>query len=263
MKSRNIQLVTKQHVIRALDDERTVFEALQGCPINRSFPQQKHLTVPTVNALMHALQNGNILLDHDDPGIELCYRRGLLHSEITKPGPLNAVCVFPTRLHEKYFCSFYMHIICICANPARYIEFYLANWKPQPFAFDKYPSITQLCSTILGRFSGKNLMHCLEGKLSTAAKLRPPEAQYQDEFYRAFTSLLGNGVPISSEWSQPGDGRIDFRVIEPAWGFELLREGDRLAEHCHRFKAGGDILLLDPERPPQRLDYFGLQDLTP
>src|SRR5271170_2752880 len=105
MKSRNIQLVTKQHVIRALDDERTVFEALQGCPINRSFPQQKHLTVPTVNALMHALQNGNILLDHDDPGIELCYRRGLLHSEITKPGPLNAVCVFPTRLHEKYFCS--------------------------------------------------------------------------------------------------------------------------------------------------------------
>src|SRR6266516_3339810 len=115
MKWRNIQALTKQHAIRALDDERSVFETLERSPIYRSFPLRKFLTVPAVNALKHALQNGNLLLDHNDPGIELCYRRGWLHSEITDARSAEAICVFPTCLHEKYFRSFY---ICVytCAN---------------------------------------------------------------------------------------------------------------------------------------------------
>lgn len=47
----------------------------------------------------------------------------------------------------------------------------------------------------------------MEGELSTAARLRPVEAQYQDEFYRAFNAVVGRSVPISSEWSRKGDGR--------------------------------------------------------
>ena len=66
-----------------------------------------------------------------------------------------------------------------------------------------------------------------------------PMIRMQDEWYRGFNSLLGHGFAISSEWSQLGNGRIDFRIIGPKWGIELLRDGDRLAEHCNRFLDKG------------------------
>lgn len=65
--------------------------------------------------------------------------------------------------------------------------------------------------------------------------MRPPEASFQDEFYRCFWNEVGSGVRISSEWSDVGQGRIDFHIVEPGWGFELLRDEDRLREHCDRF----------------------------
>lgn len=79
----------------------------------------------------------------------------------------------------------------------------------------------------------------MEGKLSTAAQIRPVEAQYQDEFYRAFNTVVGRGVPISSEWSRGGNGRVDFWISEMRWGIELLREHSNVDEHCARFKKGG------------------------
>lgn len=79
----------------------------------------------------------------------------------------------------------------------------------------------------------------MEGKLSTAGKLRPLEAQYQDEFYRAFNTVVGRGVPISSEWTGNGDGRVDFYIPQKRWGIELLRDHDRVAEHCDRFQESG------------------------
>lgn len=36
-----------------------------------------------------------------------------------------------------------------------------------------------------------------------------------------------------------GSGHIDFRITEPKWGIELLRDGDRLTEHCQRFENSG------------------------
>jgi hypothetical protein len=44
---------------------------------------------------------------------------------------------------------------------------------------------------------------------------------------------------LSSEWSGDNSGRIDFRLASHEWGFGILREGDRLAEHCERFAPGG------------------------
>jgi hypothetical protein len=46
-------------------------------------------------------------------------------------------------------------------------------------------------------------------------------------------------VPISSEWSQKGDGRVDFWIPQKRWGIELLRDHNRVTEHCNRFKKGG------------------------
>lgn len=92
---------------------------------------------------------------------------------------------------------------------------------------------------VLEHFSAKNLRLCVQGKLSTAGKARPLEAQYQDEFYRAFNAVVPCGVPISSERSRKGDGRIDFWIPQKRWGVELLRDHDRVDEHCNRFKKGG------------------------
>ena len=64
---------------------------------------------------------------------------------------------------------------------------------------------------VLREFSVTNLKHSAEGKkLSSGASYRPVEAQYQDEFYRAFSSVVGRGVPICTEWSRTSDGRVDF-----------------------------------------------------
>ena len=67
------------------------------------------------------------------------------------------------------------------------------------------------------------------------------ESQYRDEFYRVFKSLLGDGVGISSEWARGGGGRIDFRILDPKWGVELLMDGNAgtIREHYKRFLPGG------------------------
>lgn len=75
--------------------------------------------------------------------------------------------------------------------------------------------------------------------VGTSAQPKPLEAVYQDEFYRVFNSLLSSGSGISSEWSRGSSGRIDFRIVGPKWGIELVRDGNRLTEHCQRFLPGG------------------------
>ena len=93
---------------------------------------------------------------------------------------------------------------------------------------------------VLCEFSTINLRHAAQGKkMSTAARYRPVEAQYQDEFYRAFNLLAGRGVPICSEWSRTSDGRVDFWIPEKKWAIELLRAHDRVDEHISRFRLGG------------------------
>lgn len=68
--------------------------------------------------------------------------------------------------------------------------------------------------------------------------IRPVEAQYQDEFCRAFNSLLP-GITLSSEWARAGNDRIDFWVAAKNWGIESLRDHNPVDEHCDRFKKGG------------------------
>lgn len=115
------------------------------------------------------------------------------------------------------------------------MEYFLHTIEPVAFPFHRFPSLTDLCEAVLRQFSRKNLLSSVPKRPTASTFFRPLEAQFQDEWYRAFFSLVGHGVAISSEWSCAGDGRIDFRIIEPAWGIEILRDGDRLTEHCNRF----------------------------
>ena len=88
---------------------------------------------------------------------------------------------------------------------------------------------------MLREFSKKNLLASLRGTFTS----RPLESAFQIEWYRAFTSLVGHGVGLSSEWSHSSDGRIDFRIHDQGWGVEILRDGDRLREHCQQFTSTG------------------------
>ena len=62
---------------------------------------------------------------------------------------------------------------------------------------------------------------------------------FQDEFYRCYCNEVGLRVRICSEWTGLNRGRIDFTIVEPGWGIEMLRDGDRLKGHCNRFRQKG------------------------
>lgn len=97
--------------------------------------------------------------------------------------------------------------------------------------------LISLCYEILTNFSPRNLQHFLKGKLSTAEKLRPIEAQYQDEFYRSFKATVGLGVPIVRKWARNVDDRVDFWIPEKKWAVELIRNHEGIDEHCDRFNS--------------------------
>ncbi|KAL4755534.1 hypothetical protein BDW72DRAFT_189285 [Aspergillus terricola var. indicus] len=130
------------------------------------------------------------------------------------------IVVLPSRLHEKW-------LEFIIGRKARLLP-------------ERFNQLDELCLAILRTFSTINLRHAVRGKkMSIAGKCRPMEAQYQDEFYRSFNQVAGRGVPIFSEWSRTGDGRVDFYIPEKQWAIELLRDHDRVDEHIFRFKEGG------------------------
>jgi hypothetical protein len=77
---------------------------------------------------------------------------------------------------------------------------------------------------------------------SLAGSTLPLEDQYQKEFYRCLYTILDGQVVISPEFivkKGTGGGTIDFLFTPNKWGFELLRDRDRLVAHMERFKDGG------------------------
>ena len=110
----------------------------------------------------------------------------------------------------------------------------------RPFPIISYPNIEVLALKVLQRFSKTMLCMAEQGqRYGPSGKPQPLEAAYQDEFYRCFGEEVGPDVGIVSEKSCTGKGHIDFHIITPGWGIELLRDGDRLSEHCKRFKPHG------------------------
>jgi len=75
-----------------------------------------------------------------------------------------------------------------------------------------------------------NLLSCLIQSVEWGA--RPPEARYQQEFYRAFFDVVGPAYssPEYSTGKGHRKGRIDFFIRSKNWGIELLRDGSSLQE---------------------------------
>jgi hypothetical protein len=94
----------------------------------------------------------------------------------------------------------------------------------------------------IGAIRGFIPRHLSEPPRSSAGGTLPLEDQYQKEFYRSFYTQLDRQVLISPEYiakKGKGGGTIDFLVSAKKWGFELLRNRDKLVEHMERFKPGG------------------------
>ncbi|GAD99046.1 predicted protein [Paecilomyces variotii No. 5] len=187
----------------------------------RSLPKRTQLQEnPTVTRFLRELLVTNRSKDNVDcnDALRECYQRGWVHAEEVEGD--KPVYVIPSPAHR------------------RYLECMLSMEAPE-FPLSEYPSVKDLCFAAIRRFS-PHALRCPDRGLSIAGNPRPLEAQYQDEFYRACYSLLGNNIHLSSEWTgkQVG-GRVDFLVKSVGWAIECLRDGDKIEEHISRFSEGG------------------------
>jgi len=97
-------------------------------------------------------------------------------------------------------------------------------------------NILELVVDIIRAFSSRALS--TERRIGPGCVQRPPEAQYQDEFYRCCHSFSNGSLLTFPEFGTKR-GRVDFYIPSKQWGVELLRNGDRLAQHSGRFSQTG------------------------
>ncbi|QKX57279.1 uncharacterized protein TRUGW13939_04390 [Talaromyces rugulosus] len=215
---RDMDAVREADIRKTLEDKNKAFAFLEQTPVQRSFVDLKNLNPHAANTLRKVLIEGSMPRDLDNEGVRICYERGWLHTEPLDVQANEIICVLPTKLHAKF------------------VEYNLADPKVK-FPREKYPDIEALAEATLRQFSRRNMRAV--SRYGAGAIIRPLEATYQDEFYRSLHTVLGYAMDVTSEWSPDGVGRIDFRLGSVGWGIEVLREGDRLHEHCQRFTTRG------------------------
>ena len=101
LKHGRLQTITRQLVVSALDDEFKVFTAIGSTVVSRSFPVDTDLTPAAAEILRQVLERGNIPFDQSDDGINLCCRKGWLHTEALDYQAVDVRCFFPSKLHKK------------------------------------------------------------------------------------------------------------------------------------------------------------------
>ncbi|KIM77738.1 hypothetical protein PILCRDRAFT_76387 [Piloderma croceum F 1598] len=94
----------------------------------------------------------------------------------------------------------------------------------------------ELVVGIIRTFSPRALS--TERRIGPGYVQRPPEAQYQDEFYRCCHNVSKGSLVTFPEFGTKR-GRVDFYIPSKQWGVELLRNGDRLEQHSGRFSQTG------------------------
>ncbi|RHZ44951.1 uncharacterized protein CDV56_100341, partial [Aspergillus thermomutatus] len=103
IKSRDLSVITKEHVVDSLKRDQDVWDMLGQELISRSLPQGRWLTTEVANLLAKVLEEGNVLWEPNKEA-EICYKRGWLHRMqiLGEDGRDKEVYVLPSRLHEKH-----------------------------------------------------------------------------------------------------------------------------------------------------------------
>jgi len=91
--------------------------------------------------------------------------------------------------------------------------------------------------------------------MKDTSKDKPPEAQYQNEFYQGLFNLCGGAFGSPEYGTERGarQGCIDFFINAKKWGIELVRDGKELNEHGSRFEETGTYGVWLPEHMYQYL----------
>jgi len=148
-----------------------------------------------------------------DPDLELCIKNGWIYAELTDPGIATHDYIFASSLHS------------------RYVQWHLCG-SSGGSVMDK--SVMDFALATIRHISPLSLM---EKRHIMSSVQSVPEAQFQDEFYRACAAYTKNCVVSFPEFGTRR-GRIDFFIPSKKWGIELLRNGDRLVSHVKRFTKG-------------------------
>jgi len=168
-----------------------------------------------------------------------CFKNGWLHATTMQD---HAAYVFTTPLHQWF------------------VEYYLGTNVLNPTITEK--DLLFFTIHVMQRFSRVQLSSIRA--IGASSRQRPPEAQFQDEFYRC-CHMHSNGSLITFSEFGDASGRIDFYIPFKKWGVELLRDGDRLANHSSRFTNPGayakmqfeDYIILNFRTAPPSLGHPG------
>ncbi len=116
------------------------------------------------------------------------------------------------------------------------------SWRllPSPYYELPYPDLLSFVKATVTRLRPSQLTG--SDRRVGASNHRPPEAQYQEEYFRCVHEVTDGNVGISPEYATAAGtraGRIDFFIPSKKWGIELTRDGSKLAEHASRFAGDG------------------------
>ncbi|PVF91002.1 hypothetical protein CPB86DRAFT_792341 [Serendipita vermifera] len=174
------------------------------------FAESLHEVLKAPDRFVIITENGN---QHDlEEKLRRCLENGWLFSEYADGGKVRYR--FASRLHELY------------------TEWLLLRRED----LIKESDLQAFVIEVIKHFSPQNLKK--RNDLSDSSAAQPiPEAQFQQEFYRACGAYTGGCVTTFPECGT-AKGRIDFFIRSKKWGVELLRNGIRLRDHKSRFTTG-------------------------
>lgn len=210
-----LENVGPRDLLARLEASATIF--------TRGLPENKDLQVPAIaNIFSTVLRNGVVtqlqFTEDDQVALQECFRHGWLHTDklIDTDQPNEVGYFFASSLHRWF------------------VEWKLCDTVPAiPFETD---NLLQFVVRVISNFSPRLLS--TKRRIGPGCIQRRPEAQYQDEFYRC-CHKCSNGSLVTFPEFGTAKGRVDFYIPAKKWGVELLRDGDRLAQHSGRFSQSG------------------------
>lgn len=191
----------------------------------RGLPESVELSNdPAMSAMFRLLLRDGQLFEQDHPkfrdAMQRAHKLGYIYAQASSPSKRGFV--LPTPLHTASL-----------------------SWMLVPSQIDLPEDLMGLVLKVVGRFKYSQLTLPVRraGDSDTLGTSRPPEVQYQDEFYRALHDFTHGGVQVSPEFATAAGaskaGRIDFFIDSRKWGIEITRDGKKLREHSDRFGSRG------------------------
>jgi hypothetical protein len=207
----------------------------------RGLPTPMELHKPKIARVFRVVLSKNSVskemmkTSEDEETLGRCFKRGWLHATMHQ---YETRYIFTTPLHRWF------------------VEYHLGNAVTKSTPINQ--NLPAFAVNVIRQFS--RVILSTERQIVGASSIqRPPEAQYQDEFYRC-CHKYSNGSLISFPEFGDASGRAYFYIPCNQWGVELLRDGDGLEGHSSRFTGQGayakmnfsDYIILDFRRTEPR-----------